>query len=643
MGLLAAIAAFGLLALASREVGAQFRRWRLPLISGFLVCGALAGPDLLALLSRTAVERLRFVDQVAIAFIGFAAGAELVFEEFRDRIRPILWVTAGVTAATLPLVAIAFALLAGAVPGLANAGTGTLVAAALLVGSVLVARSPSSAIAIIKELRAWGPFTRLGLGVTVIMDAVVIVLFTVSVEVAGVILHGDGGVAGTALFLLVQIVVSGAAGVVVGLLIRLVLKAASGPWLPAGILLLGWSVFELTDLLNRSGFALAGHELLVEPLLVCMIAGLFVANATSERNTFHRLLDRASPVVFLVFFTLAGASMSLEVLARTWQVALALFGVRLVAIMIGAFLGGTVAGEPPRHNRLLWMSFVTQAGVGLGLAKEVALEFPAWGQEVATVIIAVIVLNQLVGPVLYRWVLKVVGEAHPRADAAGFDGVRDAIIFGQEGQAMALARQLHEHGWNVNLAAVGGIQFEDPGQRGLEIHIVDQISGATLEQLDASRAECIVSLLDDETNYRVCELAYEQYGTDNLVVRAERPGEVERFHDLGVVVVDPSTAMISLLDHLVRSPRSTSLLLGMDEGRDVAEFQVGNPNLDGVRLRDLTLPHDALLLSLRRGSSTLIIHGGTRLRLNDWVTVVGSNNSLDEVAIRIEGEGRPAS
>ncbi len=638
---LAAIAALGLVALASREFGGWFRRAGLPLISGFLICGVIAGPDVLTLLSRAAVERLRFVDEVAIAFIGFVAGAELYLKEFRDRIRSILWVTLGITAVTVPAVVLAFTRLAGAVPGIAGAGAATVLAASLLAGSILVARSPSSAVAVIKELRAWGPFTRLGLGVTVVMDAVVILLFAVSAELADVILHGGGAWLGTAAFLAGELVLSAILAVGVGLLLRLILGGLTGRVArTALVLLVGWAVFATAGLMRSSGFTVGGQDVLLEPLLICMIAGLFVANATPHRGEFHRLLDRSSPAVFLVFFTLAGASMSLEVLARTWQIALALFAVRLAAIVVGSFVGGLIAGEPVRESRLLWLSFVTQAGVGLSLAKQVALEFPGWGQSLATIVIAVIVLNQLVGPPLFRWVLKAVGEAHPRAHAAGFDGVRDVIIFGHEGQALALARQLHANGWHVKLAATEGAQFEDLGERGLEVHSVDEINAATLERLDAVRAECIVSLLDDDANYRVCELAYEGYGTDNLVVRAPALEDHQRFHDLGVVVVDPSTAMISLLDHLVRSPRSTSLLLGLDEGRDVAEVRVGNPNLDDVALRELVLPEDALVLSLRRAGNTLITHGDTRLRLHDWLTVLGSHDALAEVVMRFEGEAR---
>ena len=640
-GILAAIATLGLIALASREIGVWFRRAGLPLISGFLLCGAFAGPDALSLISRAAVERLHFIDEVAIAFIGFAAGSELYLKEFRDRIRPILFVTAGITVVTMPVVAFAFVKLSGAIPGIAEAGTGVVIAASLLAGSILVARSPSSAIAIIKELRAWGPFTRLGLGVTVVMDAVVIVLFAISAELADVILHNGAGMVGTIGFLTLELALSGIAGLFVGLLLRITLAHIDNHKINSlAVLLIGWGVFALARELREGGLSIAGHDVMLEPLLICMIAGLFVANATHYRGALHRLLDRNGPVVFIVFFTFAGASMSLDVLAQAWKVALALFVVRLLAIMVGAFLGSMIAGEPVRESRLLWMSFVTQAGVGLSLAKEVALEFPGWGEGLATIIIAVIVLNQLAGPPIYRWVLKAVKEAHPRAHAAGFDGVRDVIIFGHEGQAMALSRQLHENGWNVKLAATEGAQFEDPGERGLEICPIDSIDGDTLEALEASRAECIVALLDDEANYRICELAFERYGTENLVVRAQEPRDHLRFHELGAVVVDPAIAMISLLDHLVRSPRSTSLLLGMEEGKGVAEVQVGNPNLHGLALRELALPEDALVLSLRRGVNSLITHGDTHLKLGDWVTVLGSDGSLAEVAVRFEGEAR---
>jgi hypothetical protein len=84
---------------------------------------------------------------------------------------------------------------------------------------------------------------------------------------------------------------------------------------------------------------------------------------------------------------------------------------RVIAIFIGAFIGGTFAREPSVHNRVSWMSYITQAGVTLGLAKQIQLLYPGWGSYFATFIIAVVICNQLIGPLLLRYVLYYIGDA----------------------------------------------------------------------------------------------------------------------------------------------------------------------------------------------------------------------------------------
>ena len=106
--------------------------------------------------------------------------------------------------------------------------------------------------------------------------------------------------------------------------------------------------------------------------------------------------------------------MALDVLVDTWWIALALFAVRLLGLFIGSFAGGVAAGEPRKFNTTHWLTAVTMAGVGLGLAKEVDVAFSQWGWQFATMIIAVIVLSQLVGPPLFKWAINHVGEAHAR-------------------------------------------------------------------------------------------------------------------------------------------------------------------------------------------------------------------------------------
>jgi hypothetical protein len=57
------------------------------------------------------------------------------------------------------------------------------------------------------------------------------------------------------------------------------------------------------------------------------------------------------------------------------------------------------------------LSFVTQAGVSLGLAGIVMSRFPDWGPALATTIVGIIALNQVIGPVTFKLALSRVGEA----------------------------------------------------------------------------------------------------------------------------------------------------------------------------------------------------------------------------------------
>jgi Trk K+ transport system NAD-binding subunit len=157
-----------------------------------------------------------------------------------------------------------------------------------------------------------------------------------------------------------------------------------------------------------------------------------------------------------------------------------------------------------------------------------------------------------------------------------------------------------------------------------------------IEEVDASKAETIVTMLSDKENYQICEKAFENLGTKDIVVRLHDRKYFDRFLELGALIVEPSTAMVSLLDHFVRSPQATSLLLGLEENQDTVMLEVQNPNLHRMALRNLHLPHDVIVLSVTRGGQMIISHGYTRLRKNDIVTLVGSKESLENVRLRFE-------
>ena len=89
------LACFAIVALASRQVGNFFARGKLPLITGFLFTGIAAGPYVLNIIPTAAIGNLRFVDELSLAFIAFAAGSELVVRQIKNRFKAIRYTTLG--------------------------------------------------------------------------------------------------------------------------------------------------------------------------------------------------------------------------------------------------------------------------------------------------------------------------------------------------------------------------------------------------------------------------------------------------------------------------------------------------------------------------------------------------------------------
>ncbi len=626
---------FLLLCLSSHRIGRYFVGARLPLITGFLAAGILIGPFVLGLVKTEGLAGLRFVDEAALAFIALAAGAELHIRELRSRLRSIGWITFGLVSITLTAGAAAVMMFADQIPFIAGLGSPGRLAVALLAGSVLVARSPSSAIAVVNELRARGPFTKSVLGVTVVMDVVVIVIFALNTSIAGVLLTDVGFRPGMIAMVLAEVFASILAGILVGRLIPWLTRLPAPGWVRSlALLAAGYAVFSGAEALRHGSAERLGVEIFLEPLLICMVAGFTIANFSDRRTSFERVLDETGPGVYVAFFTLAGASLEFDTLIGTWKVALALFAVRFAAVFLGAFLGGWAGGDPLRLNRLGGLAFITQAGIGLGLAKEVAVEFPPWGGSFATMMIAVIVINQIVGPPLFKLALHLAGEAHVKAGKHDLRGIPLAMIFGLETESLALARQLSRHGWQAKIVTRRRERLEAVEQDDIEIAVVPNLSVEELKNAGAGKARAFVALMSEDDNYTVCEAAYEHFGTRIVVARSTDHAQWPRLQALGASIVDPGVAMVGLLDHLVRSPAVGAMVLDAESDQDIVDLEISSPDLDGVALRDVHLPLDTLVLSVHRDGANLISHGYTELRHGDVVTVMGSRASLDEVELK---------
>jgi len=390
----------GFLLLAAYLAGQLSHLVELPRITGYLLLGILVGPFVMGYLPRESVVEFRLINGGALSLIALAAGAELRLEAVRRRALAITAIIGAQVVVVCGGVVAAVWWGRELVPFLRDTPPGVALAVGLIFGLVAVAKSPATTIAIITEERARGVLTETVLGITVVKDVVVLVLVALVIPMAAVVADPTTSFAfDTVRDVLLSIAYSVGAGVVMGLVLALYLARVPKNQIIV-VLVAAFLLVEVSDLLG------------LEHILVAMTAGFCVQNFSRQGARLLRALEANALPVYALFFAVAGADLRIDLLPRVWAVAVGLSVVRALALAGSTWLGARAVHDPPVVRRWAWMGFLAQAGVTLGIANIVRDRFPVWGGDVATVIIAMIALNQIVGPPAFRLSLVRADESH---------------------------------------------------------------------------------------------------------------------------------------------------------------------------------------------------------------------------------------
>lgn len=372
--------------------------FQLPVITSYIIVGILCGPFAVNLLSADVVKGLQLFDDVALAIIALIAGGEMRLQVIRARMSEFASMIAGQTVfAFIGAIAVVY-LFRGHLGGIPSAEVRELLAVGLLLGLVVVARSPSTTIGVITETRARGPMTQLLVGVTVLLDVVVLVLAAFVIPASETLI--DPAQTFSLEFvrsLGATIFGSIAAGLFFGLMISVYIRWIRG-YLPIVLLVIG-----------LVGSAVCRHYHL-EPLLAFMIAGFFVENYSSQGGKLIQALERSAFPIYVIFFAISGAAIDLRALREMWLLALILVVVRAAAYYAGTFAAARFVKQLRPFAHSVWSGFLAQAGVTIGIAALIDRRFE-WGGDLKSIALAVVAINQLIGPVLLKWLLERKGEA----------------------------------------------------------------------------------------------------------------------------------------------------------------------------------------------------------------------------------------
>lgn len=394
-----ALLAFGFLILAAYTIGEIAHAIHAPAIVGYMAAGVIFGPVGLQSVSNEALARLEPVSGLAIALIAFLAGSELRWEQVREEWVGLLKMMGTELALSAIGLGVVLYLASGYIPFLHGSPASEVIAVTLLFASVAIVHSPAVTIALLSETGAKGPVARTTLGIVLLADIVVVLLFTGTM--AGVrAVAPTTGAAGTS-FALIGWEIVGAllVGAVLGAAIALYLRFVAEELF----------LFAIVATFLGAEVARIAH---VETLLTLITAG-FVTENFSHRPRSKELrnaMERSAAPVFVVFFALAGAKIDVGTVVHLLPVLVPLALVRVAAIWTGTQIGGRWAHAPRAEVRYVWMGLVSQSGVAIGLAMIVAETFPTFGTDLRSLLLALIALNETVGALLFRRALVASGE-----------------------------------------------------------------------------------------------------------------------------------------------------------------------------------------------------------------------------------------
>jgi trehalose 6-phosphate synthase len=391
--------ALGFTLLAAWITGDVLRRLQIPRLTGYILFGIVVGPYLGNVITESMTMQLQAITGVATTLIALIAGLTLNLERLARRIRSITYMAAVMLACVM---AGMFALAWIAWPWLPvapeAAGLEKLTMVALL--ALMVATfSPTMTAAVIADTGARGRLSDTVLAIVVLADLVLLVVFSITMQLGRTAFQPG---AGEGIDLLVRFAweIGGAIafGALFGALFALYMR-----YVGREVTLV---LLAVCGILSQ-----VGSVQQFEPLLAAVAAGLVIENlATAQGDTLRAAVQRGGPPVLLVFFVAVGASLRLDALATVGVAAIGLSLARLTLVRAGTAAGVRLSGIDPAVGGNVWTGLISQAGITLGFVSVVATEFGGWGNQMQLLLVASLAINELAGPILFRYGLLRAGE-----------------------------------------------------------------------------------------------------------------------------------------------------------------------------------------------------------------------------------------
>ena len=364
---------------------------KLPNVSGYIIAGLLIGPSFINLIKSGEAGQFDIINELALAAIAFSIGSEFLLKDLKK------------TGADVLLIAVA------EVIGAYVVVFGTMYFVfkqpfefSLVIASMSAATAPAGILMVIRQLKANGPLVRTILPVVAIDDALGIMVFGISLSIAkltsGVGSYSILKIVGTPIL---EIVGSILLGAILGFILSYIAPKSKSREEQLSI--------TVGFIILASGMS---NYFNLSPLLTCMMMGAMLINLMQNSHRVFNLVNDFAPPIYLLFFTIAGASLDLSILATVGAIGVGYIFARAAGKILGASIGAKAVKAPDKVVKYLGMSLLTQGGISIGLSIIVAKQLPQFSDSIITVILFSVLVFEIMGPILAKIGITKAGEVN---------------------------------------------------------------------------------------------------------------------------------------------------------------------------------------------------------------------------------------
>jgi Kef-type K+ transport system membrane component KefB len=364
--------------------------FKLPNVSGYLVFGLLLGPSVFDFVTKQNGESFTIISELALAVIAFSIGSEFLIKDMKKVGKAIVFITfTEVVGAVFVVFGVMYYIF------------NLSFAFSIVLASMSAATAPAATLLVIRQYRAHGPLTKTLLPIVALDDVFGIMAFGIAMAVAKLSLS----TVPTSMIKMISgplIEIGGSAvlGLLLGYLLAFLVKKAKND--------------EEVQLLSIATIAVAAglsNVLKFSPLLTNIVIGTVLVNVLQNSNRSFSAVNKFISPFYVLFFTLAGASLDLHIMAQIGLIGVAYIFARGGGKMLGAWFGCRVVKSEKKVRRYLGLGLFPQGGISIGLSVLVKQQLPAdMASQITTIIMFGVLVYEVTGPIFSKLAISLAGE-----------------------------------------------------------------------------------------------------------------------------------------------------------------------------------------------------------------------------------------